>query len=407
VIPLYRHARKLFKKSGLTLAGLKANTTELFSSRDLVIIIFFTILGIGGVFAATLITVTAPDSQGAGYVAATSCDEAVTINSPSNFSSTSKTFVVDTITVSGVDNNNCAFKVMELTTIVSGSAVVATWNINSCANTDYFFSPGTASISQTSVLCLDAAVASSISGASWNSYTGSQYAFSALAPKAVTSISSLALTFYNPVTAPTPKYTATLNGWSTPTLATPNRNTSFVSVAPNTSSYAQISSFTENFSGGITIDAYLDFGSSADNWERIIDFGNGTPMDNIIFARSGITSNLILEIDNGAPYAPPYKSQCQSNGAITSGFARYTVTVDANRVCKLYKNGTPLTIDTCLGSSSSPCTLNQLPVTVTRTLNYIARSNWFLYDPAFEGSFRAIRIYTKALTQDEITATPF
>jgi len=296
---------------------------------------------------------------------------------------------------------------MELTTIVSGSAVVATWNINSCANTDYFFSPGTASISQTSVLCLDAAVASSISGASWNSYTGSQYAFSALAPKAVTSISSLALTFYNPVTAPTPKYTATLTGWSTPTVTTPNRNTSFVTAAANTSNYATIPSFTENFSSGITIDAYLNFGSSADSWERIMDFGSGLPSDNILFARNGTTSNLIFEIYNGTTGLSPYKSQCQSNSAITSGFARYTVTVDADKVCKLYKDGVLLTINTCMGSTSSPCTLNQLPVTVTRTLNYIARSNWYLYDPAFEGSFRAIRIYTKALTQDEITATPF
>jgi len=397
----------LLKKSLTPLHLLGRAITNLLSKRDLVIIIFFTILGIGGVFAATLITVTAPDSQGAGYIAATSCDEAVTINSPSNFSSTSKTFVVDTITVSGVDNNNCAFKVMELTTIVSGSAVVATWNINSCANTDYFFSPGTASISQTSVLCLDAAVASSISGASWNSYTGSQYAFSALAPKAVTSISSLALTFYNPVTAPTPKYTATLTGWSTPTVTTPNRNTSFITAAPNTSNYATITSFNENFSSGITVDAYLNFGSSADSWERIMDFGNGLPSDNILFARNGTTSNLVFEIYNGTTGLSPYKSQCQSNSAITSGFARYTVTVDADKVCKLYKDGVLLTINTCMGSTSSPCTLNQLPVTVTRTLNYIARSNWYLYDPAFEGSFRAIRIYTKALTQDEITATPF
>jgi len=397
----------LLKKCLNSPALLRKEIINLLSKRDLVIIIFFTILGLGGAFAATLITVTAPDSQGAGYIAATSCDEAVTINSPSNFSSTSKTFVVDTITVSGVDNNNCAFKVMELTTIVSGSAVVATWNINSCANTDYFFSPGTASISQTSVLCLDAAVASSISGASWNSYTGSQYAFSALAPKAVTSISSLALTFYNPVTAPTPKYTATLTGWSTPTVTTPNRNTSFITAAPNTSNYATITSFNENFSSGITVDAYLNFGSSADSWERIMDFGSGLPSDNILFARNGTTSNLIFEIYNGTTGLSPYKSQCQSNGAITSGFARYTVTVDADKVCKLYKDGVLLTINTCMGSSSSPCTLNQLPVTVTRTLNYIARSNWYLYDPAFEGSFRAIRIYTKALTQDEITATPF
>jgi len=404
---LHKRALKLYTRSFALLRALSNRTINLFTKRDLIVIGFFTILGIGGVFASSLITVTASEAQGAGYTGANSCDENVTITEPSNFSNTTKTFVVDSITVSGVNSSNCANKVMELTTLVNGSPTVATWNINSCGDGNYYFTSVTASILQSSVLCLDAAAASTISGTSWNSYTDSQYSFTPLSPKAVTSLSSSALTFYNPVTAPTPKYTATLNGWSTPTVATPSKNTSFVSAPPNTSSYAQISSFAEDFSGGITIDTYLDFGSSADNWERIIDFANGTPRDNIIFARSGVTSNLILEIDNGDTYAPPYKSQCLSNGAITSGFARYTVTVDANRVCKLYKNGTPLTIDACLGSSSSPCTLNQLPVTVTRTLNYIARSNWFLYDPAFEGSFRALRIYTKALTQAEITGSAF
>ena len=70
----------LLKKCLNSPALLRKEIIELFSKRDLVIIIFFTILGLGGVFAATLITITAPDSQGAGYVAATSCDEAVTIN---------------------------------------------------------------------------------------------------------------------------------------------------------------------------------------------------------------------------------------------------------------------------------------------------------------------------------------
>ena len=404
---LLKSALKLFTRSFTLLCALSNRTINLFTKKDLIVIAFFTLLGIGGVFASSLITVTATEAQGAGYTGANSCDENVTITEPSNFSNTTNTFVVDSITVSGVDISNCANKVMELSTLVNGSPTVATWSINSCSDSNYYFTSVTASISQSSVLCLDAAVASSISGTSWNSYTDSQYSYSALSPKAVTSLSSSALTFYNSLIPPTPRYTATVNGWSTPTVVTPSKNTSFVSAPPNTSSYAQISSFTEDFSGGITIDAYLDFGSSADNWERIMDFANGTPRDNIIFARSGTTSDLILEIDNGTTYASPYKSQCQSNGAITSGFARYTVTVDANKVCKLYKNGTLLTINTCMGSTSSPCTLNQLPVNVTRTLNYIARSNWFIYDPAFEGSFRALRIYTKALTQAEITGSAF
>ena len=54
--------------------SLFARLIGLFSKRDLIVIATFAILGIGGAFAATLITVTAPDSQGAGYLAATSCD---------------------------------------------------------------------------------------------------------------------------------------------------------------------------------------------------------------------------------------------------------------------------------------------------------------------------------------------
>jgi len=137
VIPLYKRARKLFKKSGLTLAVLKANTIELFSRRDLVIIIFFTILGLGGVFAATLVTVTAPDSQGAGYVAATACDaDGVTIDKSVVFNSTTKRYTVTTISISGVDQrydangiNGCGGKTLELAIPVNGVTTYATWNI--------------------------------------------------------------------------------------------------------------------------------------------------------------------------------------------------------------------------------------------------------------------------------------
>ena len=147
MIPLYKHARKLFKKSGLTLAGLKANTIELFSRRDLVIIIFFTILGLGGVFAATLVTVTAPDSQGAGYLAATACDaDGVTIDKSVVFNSTTKRYTVTTISISGVDQrydangiNGCGGKTLELAIPVNGVTTYATWNIPPSALTSNSF----------------------------------------------------------------------------------------------------------------------------------------------------------------------------------------------------------------------------------------------------------------------------
>ena len=65
---------KLIKYPLVALANLIKNTIAIFSKRDAIIIAVFTLLGIAGVFAAGLITVSAPDAQGAGYIAATACD---------------------------------------------------------------------------------------------------------------------------------------------------------------------------------------------------------------------------------------------------------------------------------------------------------------------------------------------
>ena len=128
--------RHKLRRPRLILAALRANTVELFSKRDLVIIIFFTILGLGGVFAATLITITAPDSQGAGYVAATSCDEAVTIDKSVLFNTSTKRYEVATISVSGVDQrydangvNGCGGRVLELAIPVNGVVTYTSWSI--------------------------------------------------------------------------------------------------------------------------------------------------------------------------------------------------------------------------------------------------------------------------------------
>ena len=117
---LHKRALKLLARSFTLPRALSNRTINLFTKRDLIIIAFFTLLGIGGVFASSLITVTATEAQGAGYTGANSCDEAVTVTEPSNFSNTTKTFVVDSITVSGVNSSNCANKWMELTTLVNG-----------------------------------------------------------------------------------------------------------------------------------------------------------------------------------------------------------------------------------------------------------------------------------------------
>ena len=126
----------LLKKCLNSLALLRKELINLLSKRDLVVIIFFTILGLGGVFAATLITITAPDSQGAGYVAATSCDEAVIIDKSVVLNTSTNRYEVATISVSGVDQrydangiNGCGGRVLELAIPVNGVVTYTSWSI--------------------------------------------------------------------------------------------------------------------------------------------------------------------------------------------------------------------------------------------------------------------------------------
>jgi hypothetical protein len=137
------------KKARNRVVSPLARLFGLFSKRDLVIIIFFTILGLGGVFAATRITVTTPDSQGAGYLAATGCDEEVTINKDVVFNETTKRFEVATISISDVKQNydssgrnGCGNMVMELALPINGGVTYASWTIPSSTITNGSFAFG-------------------------------------------------------------------------------------------------------------------------------------------------------------------------------------------------------------------------------------------------------------------------
>ena len=142
MISLYKGAHKLFKKPIFSLAGLKANTVELFSKRDLVVIIFFAILGLGGVFAATLITITTPDSQGAGYIRATACDESVNISASSVLNNADGQFYVQTISLSAISQNlttGCGNKVMQIALKVNNQVRYASWNIPAVITDSTFY----------------------------------------------------------------------------------------------------------------------------------------------------------------------------------------------------------------------------------------------------------------------------
>ena len=132
----------LLKKSLNPLYLLGREITNLLSKRDLVIIIFFTILGIGGVFAATLITISTPDSQGAGYIRATACDESVNISASSVLNNADGQFYVQTISLSAISQNlttGCGNKVMQIALKVNNQVRYASWNIPAVITDSAFY----------------------------------------------------------------------------------------------------------------------------------------------------------------------------------------------------------------------------------------------------------------------------
>jgi len=121
------------------------NTINLFSKRDLVIIAFFTILGIGGVFAAGRVVLTQTDSQGAGYSAVTACDPNVTINKDITFDSTLSRYVISTISITDVNQSyisGCGNQIMELALPLNGGVTYASWTIPSSTFTNGVFTFG-------------------------------------------------------------------------------------------------------------------------------------------------------------------------------------------------------------------------------------------------------------------------
>ena len=54
--------------------------------------------------------------------------------------------------------------------------------------------------------------------------------------------------------------------------------------------------------GGFTVVAVVRFSGSPGHWERIIDFGHGAGNNNIILARSGTSSDLVFDVDQGDSY---------------------------------------------------------------------------------------------------------
>jgi hypothetical protein len=184
------------------------------------------------------------------------------------------------------------------------------------------------------------------------------------------------------------KQDATLTGTSRqPTWSSANGGV-LTFVGGSTNQYAYLPAGFDDFTSGITIMAFVRF-ESANNWERILDFGNGDEDNNILLARAGTSNDLRFDNYTGTTLSLPITTL--DGGISNTDWGFYAIRLD----------GLSYKILNQLTNSSGPS--SALPTNVVRTNKYIGRSNW-AGDAYFAGKIGIIAIYNTALSDSDITA---
>jgi len=102
--------------------------------RLLILVALVGVMGIGGVVAATSITINSgvPISLGAGYTTATTCDAAVTIAAGQTYDTGTNLYKVNSLDITGVDTTSggCGSKVMQIAYVnTSNAAFQSSWTL--------------------------------------------------------------------------------------------------------------------------------------------------------------------------------------------------------------------------------------------------------------------------------------
>ncbi len=164
----------------------------------------------------------------------------------------------------------------------------------------------------------------------------------------------------------------------------------------NGGEYVQLPATGPIWQDGFTVCAWVRFDNLA-YFERIIDFGNssgdsgGMP---VWFGREGSSNNLALESwisSNGSTNRSTGRLVAQN--AITNGSIEYYCATISGDSMKIYVNGV-------LKAQKKGHPIKN----VSRSNNFIGRSNWCSNDPDFKGFMDEVRIYNRALSESEINS---
>ncbi len=159
-------------------------------------------------------------------------------------------------------------------------------------------------------------------------------------------------------------------------------------VLNGTNQYIQAPSGFADFTNGLTCICFCNFGNVG-TWERIMDFGNGSANDNIGFSRYGTNNSLRFFIYNGSTNV----LEVGSNNIIdNNAYAIYTVRLSGS-IYDFHKNG--------VLDSSGATTIR--PNNITRTSNFIGRSNW--PDAYWDNGFSIFALWNKGLSNSELSSS--
>lgn len=156
-------------------------------------------------------------------------------------------------------------------------------------------------------------------------------------------------------------------------------------VFDGTDHHVALPEMNHNYSKGITVEAWVWY-DSFNSWSRIIDFGSGSGVENIVFANEGTTNNLGFHVFQGTT-----SQSITAPGVLETGkWMHLAASIDESGIATLYKNGEVITTGSV-----------HLPKTINRTKNYIARSNWY-GDQYFQGKISDVRIWKTSRTAEDI-----
>jgi microcystin-dependent protein len=165
-----------------------------------------------------------------------------------------------------------------------------------------------------------------------------------------------------------------------------------IQTSANQTKYVTLPSFTTTNSG-LTFSCWFESNYNS-TWARIFDFGNGAGSNNILLAINN--NSLIFGIYQGSTVSQPAVLTSYNSNNNKWNHIAITMTYAAS-------GSTTSNVIFYLNGVSVSNTSNQFyyPLAMTRTLNYIGRSNWSA-DPEFFGNIDDFRVYNTVLNQTQI-----